>query len=157
MTPRFLAWCLVLSASVFKCAVSFSLSFFSPMTNTSVLSWFSWRKSSVTSIHLYQAINRAVVVGCSRNIELGVICIAMIVDVVPHTHTHTHTKKHARRHTHTHTHTHTNTQPRATTHKHTHPQTHTTPPQTNTPTHTRSTVLSNLLSVKTGVCLSVFR
>ena len=52
----------------------------------------------MTSIHLYQkcisisiyisnaihqAINRAVIVGRYRNIELGVICIVMVIDVVP--------------------------------------------------------------------------
>src|SRR4029434_7267809 len=39
MTPRFLAWCLVLSASVFKCADSFSLMqhLDSPGTNARML------------------------------------------------------------------------------------------------------------------------
>ena len=88
MTPRFLAWCLVLSASVFKCADSFSLSAFSPTTNTSVLSWLSWRKfcdihTFISAMQFTRQSIELLVVGCYRNIELGVICIAMIIDALP--------------------------------------------------------------------------
>ena len=85
MTTRFLAWSLVLSASVSKCEDSFSLWAFSPMTNTSVLSWLSWRKFC----DIHQPCNSPsispsiLIVGCYRNIELAVICIAMVIDVVP--------------------------------------------------------------------------
>ena len=65
-----------------------TLSFFSPMTNTSVLSWLSWRKfcdihTLISEMQFTKQSIELLVVRCYRNIELGIICIAMIIDVVP--------------------------------------------------------------------------
>ena len=42
-----------------------------------------WHPHIYISNAIYQTINRAVVIGCYRNIDLGVICIAMVINVVP--------------------------------------------------------------------------